>query len=212
MIRSNLMHPFHGALPVPYFPVRVTRRTDFKLVAHRYTTGPPRCRTSQHHMTYIPLSAYVWNVFGDPVFDGVGLVGFKSRANVLLLTSAGLSLFFFTVLSFSIFLLTVGIVGLWSSDWEDVNRSILILHCQHFLMIIISINNPWSKYILCSLQILAICFFFCKWFTWYYSNVTIPISRKTFLLRVSSISLVDSCHRCLGKLCYNIPTGISWTS
>ena len=30
-------------------------------------------------------SQYLWNDLADPVFDGVGLVGFKSRANAILL-------------------------------------------------------------------------------------------------------------------------------
>ena len=74
-IRCNPMHPFCGALPVPYVPVRVTRGT---LIAHRYTYAPPRCRTSQYRRTYIPLSVSLWNDLVDPVFDDVGLAGFKA--------------------------------------------------------------------------------------------------------------------------------------
>ena len=81
-IRCNPVHPLNGALPGPYVPVRVTRDT---LVAHRYTYAPPRCRTSQYRMTFIPLSVSLWNDLANPVFDGVGLAGFKSRANVFLL-------------------------------------------------------------------------------------------------------------------------------
>ena len=33
----------------------------------------------------VPLSVSLWNALSDPVFDGVGLVGFKSRANAFLL-------------------------------------------------------------------------------------------------------------------------------
>ena len=33
----------------------------------------------------VPLSVSLWNDLGDSVFDGVGLAGFKSRANVFLL-------------------------------------------------------------------------------------------------------------------------------
>ena len=51
-IRCNPMHPLNGALPGPYVPVRVTRSA---LVAHRYTYGPPRCRTWQYRMTFIPF-------------------------------------------------------------------------------------------------------------------------------------------------------------
>ena len=33
-------------------------------------------------MTFVSLSVSLWNDLGDPVFDGVGLAGFKSRASV----------------------------------------------------------------------------------------------------------------------------------
>ena len=82
-IRCNPKHPLSGALPVPYVPVRVTRGA---LIAHRYTFAPPRCRTSQYRMTFIPLSVSLSNDLVDPVFDGVGLAGFKSRSNAFLLT------------------------------------------------------------------------------------------------------------------------------
>ena len=35
--------------------------------------------------TFIPLSVSLWNALVDPVFDGVGLAGFKSRSNAFLL-------------------------------------------------------------------------------------------------------------------------------
>ena len=81
-IRCNPMHPLCDALPVPYVSVRVTRGA---LIAHRYTYAPPRCRTSQYRMTFIALSVSLWNDLVDPVFDGVGLAGFKSRSNAFLL-------------------------------------------------------------------------------------------------------------------------------
>ena len=81
-IRCNPIHSLCGALPVPYVPVRVTRGT---LIAHRYTYAPPRCRTSQYRRTFIPLSVSLWNDLVDPVYDGVGLAGFKSRSNAFLL-------------------------------------------------------------------------------------------------------------------------------
>ena len=37
-------------------------------------------------------SESLWNDLADPVFDGVRLAGFKSRANAFLLTYAALSL------------------------------------------------------------------------------------------------------------------------
>ena len=81
-IRCNPKHPICGALPVPYVPVRVTRSA---LIAHRYTSAPPRCRTSQYQRTFIPLSVSLSYDLVHLVFDGVGFSGFKSRSNALLL-------------------------------------------------------------------------------------------------------------------------------
>ena len=81
-IRCNPVHPLNGALPGPYVPARVTRGA---LVAHRYTYAPPRCRTLQYSRTFIHFSVSLWNDLVNPVFDGVGLAGFKSRANASLL-------------------------------------------------------------------------------------------------------------------------------
>ena len=76
------MHPLKCYLPGPYVPVRVTRGA---LVAQRYSYVRPRCRTSQYSRTFIPLSVSLWNDLANPVFDGVGLAGFKSRAIAFLL-------------------------------------------------------------------------------------------------------------------------------
>ena len=81
-IRCNPVHPLNGALPGPYVPVRVTRGA---LVAHRFTYALPRCRTSKYRRTFIPFSVSLWNDLANPVFDGVGLAGFKSKANAFLL-------------------------------------------------------------------------------------------------------------------------------
>ena len=96
------MHPLYDDLPVPYVPVQVTRGP---LIAHRYTYAPPRCRTSQYRRTFIPLSVYLWNDLSDPVFDGVGLAGFKSRANVFFIFLAVRSLFVSCCFPFLIFAL-----------------------------------------------------------------------------------------------------------
>ena len=53
---------------------------------------------------FIPLSASLWNDLVDSVFDGVGLAGFKSRANVFLLTEAASSFFVFCCFPFHYFL------------------------------------------------------------------------------------------------------------
>ena len=76
------MHPLYGALPVPYVPVWVTRGS---VIAHQYTYAPPHCRTSQYRCIFVPFSVSLWNDLSDPVFGGVGLAGFKSRANAFLL-------------------------------------------------------------------------------------------------------------------------------
>ena len=81
-IRRNPVHPLNGALPGPYVPAWVTCGA---LVAHWYTYAPPRCRTLQYSWTFIPFSVSLWNNLANPVFDGVGLAGFKSRANASLL-------------------------------------------------------------------------------------------------------------------------------
>ena len=81
-IKSNPMHPLSGALPLPCVPARVICGA---LLAHCHSFAPPRCRTSQYVRNFVPLSVSLWNDLSDPVFDGVGLAGFKSRANALLL-------------------------------------------------------------------------------------------------------------------------------
>ena len=81
-IKSNQIHHLSSALPLMYVPARVTRRA---LVAHRHSLAPPRCRTSQYLRTFVPLSVSLWNDLSEPEFDGVGLAGFKSRANAFLL-------------------------------------------------------------------------------------------------------------------------------
>ena len=78
-IRFNPMHPLNGAVPGPYAPVRVTRSA---LVAHWYTYAPPHSKTSLYRKSFIPFSVSFWNDLADPVFDVVGLAGFKSMDNV----------------------------------------------------------------------------------------------------------------------------------
>ena len=76
------MHPLSGALPLPYVPMRATSAA---LVAHRHSFEPPRCRTSQYRRSFVPLSVSLCNDLSNPVFDGVGLAGLKTRANAFLL-------------------------------------------------------------------------------------------------------------------------------
>ena len=81
-IKSNSMHLLSSALPLPYVLAHVTRGA---LVAHRHSFAPPCYRTSQYRRSFVPLSVSLWNDLSDPVFDGVGLGGFKSRANAFLM-------------------------------------------------------------------------------------------------------------------------------
>ena len=62
----------------------------------------------------MPLSVSLWNDLSDPVFNGVGLAGFKSGANAFLLARSALYFLSPTVLSFSSFHgLVVWGWGLW---------------------------------------------------------------------------------------------------
>ena len=90
-IKCNQIHPLYDSQPVRQVPVRVTGGA---LVAHRYTYAPPRWRTSQYQRIFIPLSVSLWNNLAGPVFDGVGLAGFKSRENSFLYWPKLLDLFF----------------------------------------------------------------------------------------------------------------------
>ena len=81
-IRCNQVHPLNGALPGPHVRVRVTRGA---LVVHRYNYALPRCRTLQYTRTFLYFSVSLWNDLANHVFHGVGLAGFKSRANASLL-------------------------------------------------------------------------------------------------------------------------------
>ena len=107
------MHLLRGALPLPYVPTRVTRGA---LIAHRHSFAPPRCRTSQYRSSFVPLSVCLWNDLSDPVFDGVGLAGFKSRSSQYFPVGMICSFFFVSCCFKFFFLPWVGCVGLGSLD------------------------------------------------------------------------------------------------
>ena len=112
------MHPLGSALPLPFVPARVTRGV---LVAHRHSFAAPRCRTSQYRRTFAPHSISLCNDLSDPVFDGVGLAGFKTRAILFFLyVSNFISLF----LPSAGWLCGVGVLGL-----IGCSHSLLALHC-----------------------------------------------------------------------------------
>ena len=70
--------------------------------------------TLMHHLTaepcrtFIPFSVSLWNDLANPVFDGMELAGFKSRANASLLVSAALSLLKSSTLFPFLFFLSIG--------------------------------------------------------------------------------------------------------
>ena len=72
---TQCMLNLSGALPLPCVPARVTRGA---LIAHWLSFAPPRSRTSQYRRSFVPLSVSLWNDLSGPVFDGVGLAGFKT--------------------------------------------------------------------------------------------------------------------------------------
>ena len=136
------MHP----LPVPYVGAYAPSSCTVcagagytrRLIAHRYTYAPPRCRTSQYRRTFIPMSVSLWNDLSDPMFDGVGRAGFKSKPMPFYRPSCSLT---FCLLLFSLSLLSFYGLVLWG--WSLRTDRVLIalpaLHYQPFLIIIIII-------------------------------------------------------------------------
>ena len=52
---------------------------------HSLAAEPCSTAKKKYSRTFIPFSVSLWNDLASSVFDGVGLVGFKSRANASLL-------------------------------------------------------------------------------------------------------------------------------
>ena len=125
-----------GALPVPCCHRGLPQR-----VAHRYTYAPPRCRTSQYRRTLISLSVSLWNDLPDPVFDGVWLAGFKSRANAQCFYISQCCLLHFCLLvsHFLFFVSTGSYCGTGVFELIGVNRSLQPCNADLFLIIIITI-------------------------------------------------------------------------
>ena len=108
-IRCNLMHPLYGALPVLYVSVKIT---CCALLAHWYTYAPSCCRFSKYHKTSIPFSVSMWNDLADPVFDVVGLVCYKSRADAFFIDQAAFSFFIFYCFPFLFWLIGCKLLSL----------------------------------------------------------------------------------------------------
>ena len=156
------MYHLSGALPLPYVPGRVISGA---LVDHRHSFAPPRCRTSQYRRAFVPLSVSLWNDLISPVFDGVGMAGFKNPpfknpgfknpplwewrvSNAFLLTFSFLSS---TILSFSSF---HGLIAWGCCLWTDRvfsplpslhNGLQLIILIIIIIIIIINHQNPISS-------------------------------------------------------------------
>ena len=94
----------------PYVPVCVTCGA---LVAHRHFLMPPSCKTPQYRRIFVLLSVSLWIDRYDPVFDGLGLAGFKDRVNAFF--NWPNQLFLFISYYFLFFLPWVGCVGMGSS-------------------------------------------------------------------------------------------------
>ena len=78
------MHLLCSALLVPYVPVRVTRMRRFGRSSVYYNSAISLQNLAVPQDLYsCPVS--LWNDLEDPVFDGVGLAGFKTMANAFLL-------------------------------------------------------------------------------------------------------------------------------
>ena len=75
------MHPLCDALPVPYVPDRLHAALSHIGSLLRLLAAEPRSIAR----LLFPLTVSLRNDLSDPVFDGVGLAGFKSRANAFLL-------------------------------------------------------------------------------------------------------------------------------
>ena len=77
--------------------------------------------TGPHHSIFIHLLVYLWNDLGDPVFDGVGLVGSKIKADAFLLAMAACSICVFDYFPFLFFVSIgwycgAGVSGLTASE------------------------------------------------------------------------------------------------
>ena len=84
------------------------------------STSVHLCTSSLQNLAVSPdfysLSVSLWNDLSDPLFDSVGLAGFKSRADAFLLAYLLAHFLAPAVLPFSSFILWVGVVRFGSSD------------------------------------------------------------------------------------------------
>ena len=82
-IGCNPLHPLYGALLEPYVPVRLHAAlwSHISTLMRLLAAEPSTIAGLLFHFQYLCGTILI----NDPVFDGVGLAGFKSRANAFLL-------------------------------------------------------------------------------------------------------------------------------
>ena len=108
------MHPLYGDLPVLYVPLRVTSVLWSHIgILIRFIASEPQSTTGVLFYRTVSL----WNDLACPVFDGVGLAGFKSSYNAFFIGQAVPSFFVFYKFPFLFFLSTgwycgAGVFGL----------------------------------------------------------------------------------------------------
>ena len=87
----------------------------------------------RRQQAFIPLTVSLWNDLADPVFDGEGLAGFKSRTNAFLLSQAARSHFVFYCFPFLLFRSLCWYCDLWGwGRWTDRISSTLSRHCIYY--------------------------------------------------------------------------------
>ena len=109
-IRCNPMRSLYGALPGPYAPVHVTRGA----LAHRYPYALHRCRTSQYSLTFIPMSASLWNDL-----RWCGTCGFQEQGQCLFIYLSSHS-FFVSYCLPSLFLHYMLVLWCWGLRTDSV--------------------------------------------------------------------------------------------
>ena len=113
------MHSLYDAIPVLYVPELVTRGA---LVAHRYTfASHESCSTTGF---LFPSQCPCGTNFADPLFDGVGLAGFKNRASAFYWPKLLAQFFVFYCFSYPFFL---------SIDWYCGPMVFRLLGVNRFL-------------------------------------------------------------------------------
>ena len=114
--------------------VRCSRRTSVHLCA--FLLSNLAVTPEFYSSLSVPLER-----FANPVFDGVGLAGFNSRANAFLLVKLLYPyysiLLFLTFSSFCLYIIYRLVLWSWGLRTDGVHITLSALHCRHFLIIII---------------------------------------------------------------------------